>query len=63
MRDPKRIHEIIVYLELVWEKNPDLRFFQVVAMIEDKLLAGRNVSAFYAEDDRVIKALEELDGE
>lgn len=29
-RDPKRIPELLALIQSEWEKNPDLRFFQLV---------------------------------
>lgn len=34
MRDPKRISEIIQLIELIWEKNPDLRFNQLIYVLQ-----------------------------
>jgi hypothetical protein len=30
MRDPKRISEVLELIELIWKKDPDLRFNQLI---------------------------------
>lgn len=63
-RDPKRIFGIMYRIADLWEKSPDLRFFQFIAMLEKKitvLLEGYAThDLFYLEDDILLKALEKL---
>jgi len=41
MRDPERIARILARFREVWEKNPDLRFLQLV---ENICLVGGNIA-------------------
>jgi hypothetical protein len=44
MRDPKRISEILELIELIWKKDPDLRFNQLIyALHSGYSLANDNV--------------------
>ena len=56
MRDRKRIEPILIEFKRVWEKNPDLRFFQLVDLLRTKL--GKD--AFYLEDVYLIDLLKKL---
>jgi len=34
MRDPKRISEILELIEIIWKKDPDLRFNQLIYILQ-----------------------------
>ncbi len=51
MRDPARIHRMVVALEMLWNKYPDQRLGQLLANYTD---LG---SSFYLEDDSTETAL------
>ena len=36
MRDLKRIDEFLNKIKIIWEKEPDLRFFQLIYIIQSK---------------------------
>lgn len=57
MRDIHRIHPIMKELEKFWEKNPDLRFWQLISMLQN----GND--RFYVEDDVTLKLFKELNKE
>lgn len=57
MRDPKRIGLFCDRLKAVWAINPDLRFGQLVAMLQS---AGGDL--FYLEDDTVLQLIEQKIG-
>lgn len=54
MRDPKRIPVILKELGKLWEKHPDLRFYQLAQSLTllSKIRVG---NPFYVEDDRVLE--------
>ena len=41
VRDPNRIEEILYFLQQHWEKDPDLRFFQLIYILQAKLSQER----------------------
>lgn len=41
-RDPKRIKRIMDLLETIWEENPDMRFFQLMEMLQHKYSSKNN---------------------
>ncbi|WP_047980751.1 ankyrin repeat domain-containing protein [Ornithinibacillus contaminans] len=41
-RDPKRIRRIMDLLETIWEENPDMRFFQLMEMLQHKYSSKNN---------------------
>ena len=53
MRDPKRIKDFTYWLGQLWERYPDLRFFQLANFIE----AEYNNDGFYVEDDKTIRTI------
>jgi len=53
MRDPKRIPEVLAAIREIWEKNPGLRFGQL-------LLNLGNDFNYYVEDDQLIKTLKKV---
>lgn len=55
MRDPNRIHEVMIRLEELWRKYPDLRFMQLICNMQ----ASVNNDMYYYEDDR-FKAIIDL---
>lgn len=42
MRDPKRISKLMSLLQEIWEKAPDLRFFQLIYTLQEKYSAINN---------------------
>ena len=34
MRDPKRISEVLELIKIIWEKDPDLRFNQLMYILQ-----------------------------
>jgi len=58
MRDPKRIKKMLKQIEKIWEKNPDLRLFQL--LLNPLGLSG-NTSIYYLEDDILVEALKYYD--
>ena len=56
MRDPKRIHRIMLKVQKVWENVPDLRYGQLT----EWLFAKTHVGRFYVEDDTFEKTLDEI---
>ena len=56
MRDPKRIPEILKMIQMLWEKNPELRLCQLLyAVIRTPNNQG---DLFYYEDDLLLEDLE-----
>ena len=53
MRDPKRIDEITKLLNEVWKKYPDLRFWQLLSIIDWDYKGD----FFYLEDNKTYEAL------
>ena len=51
MRDPKRINEITQILNEVWQKYPDMRFWQLLACIPMHKV-GCSGDLFYVEDNK-----------
>lgn len=56
MRNPKRIKIILEKFREFWEKNPDLRFGQIVEIIYSQ----NETDKFYVEDDYVYEKLSKL---
>ena len=48
MRDPNRIHEVIMAVEALWNKYPDWRFMQLM----NNLQRTYGNDMFYVEDDK-----------
>ena len=57
MRDPQRITTMLDKFQLAWEKNPELRFGQIIEMIKRK--SGKD-DIFYIEDELIDKYLDEI---
>jgi hypothetical protein len=53
MRDPARIKRILEKLEIVWNKDQDMRFGQLATCLTPK-------NTFYFEDDLLEARLDEL---
>jgi len=61
MKNPVRIPEMCGLIYKLWEKYPDLRFFQLVDWIRDKYTESTaGGSTFYAADDEVKEFLKRL---
>lgn len=56
MRDKARIHEILHDLEIIWNKVPDYRFFQLLNAIG----FDSRYDFFYLEDDKLKAVLKEV---
>lgn len=56
MRDPNRIKLFIKELENVWNKNPDLRFYQLISAITE----GKDL--FYMEDEDFLELIKNFGG-
>lgn len=62
MRDPCRIAEIMQEVEKIWRKNPDLRFWQVLHMLQAEyniIACSVDNDMFYVEDDKFLDWLRE----
>lgn len=55
MRDPNRIHNILIELEKLWVRYPDWRFMQLI----NNLQATQGNDMFYIEDDKFINIIED----
>ena len=53
MRDPNRIHEVIQYIEKLWETVPDWRFMQLINNLQRSV--GHDM--FYTEDEQLIEII------
>ena len=56
MRDPKRIDKVMEAIRTLWIKNPDLRFFQLIEMLPEKI-NGKSIDLFFMEDEEILKRL------
>ena len=59
MRDPKRISLLLFKLKKLWQKNPDLRFFQLVGNLAGELQDELKQDIFFTEDDKTLKFIEQ----
>ena len=57
MRDPKRIEKILDSLKKIWEDKPDLRFGQILIVLN---LAADTYETWAKEDDAVEEQLEKF---
>jgi hypothetical protein len=57
VRNPKKIGEFCDRLKAVWATVPDMRFGQLVAILQS---AGGDL--FYLEDDEILKLIEKKIG-
>ena len=57
MRDPNRIAHLLVLLGKLWKRNSDLRFAQIIEILNSKLCTD---DMFYVEDEDLIKLLERM---
>ena len=55
MRDPKRIPETLKEIEIIWNKNPDLRLVQLLLNVMTPFNAP-----YYIEDDKLLKKLKDM---
>lgn len=56
MRDPNRIHEVIVTVEALWNEYPDWRFMQLM----NNLQRAYGNDMFYVEDNKFKDLIELL---
>jgi hypothetical protein len=59
-RDAARIGPFTGKFAQLWLKHPDLRFFQVVSVIETRLRQKGWADGFYAEEPTILGVIEEL---
>ena len=55
MRDPNRIHDVLMELEKLWVRYPDWRFMQLI----NNLQATQGNDMFYIEDNKFINIIED----
>ena len=60
MRERKRILEIIGKILLIWQKNQDFRFFQLISYIESEIKKEKDMDLFYLEDNELEKCLKKI---
>lgn len=61
MRDPRRIPIFMKKMQELWELCPDLRFFQIITLIqESKSEISSNLDHFYLEDDLLRFKIEQI---
>ena len=58
MRNANRIRPFMAKLERLWEKNPDLRFWQVICLILATYGCEGSVDPFYWEEDKWEKLID-----
>lgn len=51
MREQSRIPRIVSKLTMLWQLHPDLRFGQLMALVESRMGELTNTNLFYIEDD------------
>jgi hypothetical protein len=56
MRNPNRIKPFLAKLEEYWMQNPELRFGQVIFLLQSQSV----VDPFYVEDDRWLSKINKL---
>lgn len=59
MRNDKEIMEILIELETVWKKHPDLRLGQLITAATNP--TNPHPSTYYIEDDVLLKRLKDFD--
>jgi len=57
MRDPNRIHEVMIRLEELWRRYPDWRFMQLVCNMQ----SVTHNDMYYMEDDRLVELIDVLE--
>ena len=57
MRNVNRIKSFMAKLERLWEKNPDLRFWQVICLILATYGCEGSVDPFYWEEEKWIEQM------
>jgi uncharacterized protein YihD (DUF1040 family) len=56
MRDPKRIPSVLLEVQKLWEKHPDIRLGQLLVNV-----LGNSEGLFSCEDGRLVRMLKEFD--
>ena len=56
MRDPKRIHEVLMCLEELWNRYPDWRLMQLICNMQ----SISKWDMFYVEDDVLVEVFKDL---
>lgn len=57
MRDPQRIDRILGLIGVLWKKQPDMRFNQLIENIRFYCDSDKELVAFYWEDEQFEEAL------
>lgn len=60
VRDITRIERVLNLLRAVWHTNPDMRFWQLVEMLEYRYGVKQNRDLFFLEDDEFEKILKDF---
>ncbi len=60
MRSNTRIAPIIQKFSQLWYQFPDLRYGQIVAVIEDECRRRGCRDSFYVEDDKISEIIDEV---
>ena len=58
MRDPNRISPLLAEFEALWKQHPDLRFGQLVIILQGRL--GGTLDPFYTEDEEMLDVIRRL---
>ncbi len=58
MRDPNRMPVLLMKLQELWEKYPDMRFMQLINNLQTR--EGNDM--FYVEDDMFIELIDHFNG-
>ena len=60
MRSNTRIAPIIQKISHLWYQFPDLRYGQIVTIIEDECRKHGYYDSFYVEDDKISEIIDEV---
>lgn len=59
-RDPERIKPLMKKLRKYWDKHPDLRFFQLIAHVQNTAMQRYHSDPFFYEDHWFEATLDKL---
>lgn len=57
MRDPNRIYPFLMEIATLWEQHPDLRFCQLITILESNARKEYTCDPFYLEDNKIIEII------
>lgn len=60
MREQSRVPRIMSKLTMIWQLHPDLRFGQLIALVDSRMGELTNTDSFYIEDDAWERLFEEM---